>query len=135
MSGPDTPLFTLWLGMENWNFLPPTATLLDLSLITRMPPGSVPDAVEEHPDAQVNHPVASPGMPALWFCSPGFYEYHAAYPDDRWELIRGTREGKITRIIERACDLVDRRAAAAGPVAPMIGQTAAAALPPRPAGR
>lgn len=74
-------------------------------------------------------------MPALWFCSPGFYEYHAAYPDDRWELIRGTREGKITRIIERACDLVDRRAAAAGPVAPMIGQTAAAALPPRPAGR
>lgn len=135
MSGPDTPLFTLWLGLENWDFLPPTATILDLSLITRMPPGSVPGVVEEHPDAQVNHLVASPTMPALWFCSPGFYEYHAAYPDDRWELIRGTREGRITSIIERACDLVDRHAAAAGPATPVIGQAAAAtARPRRPAG-
>lgn len=57
-----------------------------------MPPGSVPGAVEDL-DAPVNHLAASTGMPALWFCSPGFYEYHAAYPDDRWELIRGTRLG------------------------------------------
>ena len=119
MSGPDMPLFTLWLGMENWDFLPPTATLLDLSLMARMPPGSVPGTVEDL-GAPVNHLVASPNAPGLWFCSPGFYEYHSIYADDRWEMVRGTAEGGIVRIIERACDLIDRHAAAAGPAAPAI---------------
>ena len=111
MAGPRRPLFVLLLGMENWNFLPPTATLLDPSLLFSLSARSVPGAVEDL-GAPVNHVVSSPGSPKVWFCSPGFYEYHECYPEDRWELIRNTEQGKITEIIVRACNLVDRRRAA-----------------------
>jgi hypothetical protein len=43
-----------------------------------------------------------------WICSPGFYEYHKFYLDDPWELLRYTEYGKITWIVERACNLIDR---------------------------
>ena len=113
MAGPRRPLFTLMLGMENWNFLPPTATLLDLSLHFYLSPGSVPGVAEDL-GAPVNHVAGSSDMRGAWFCSPGFYEYHARYPEDRWELIRDTDRGTITEIIVQACNLVDRHRAAEG---------------------
>ena len=111
MAGPDRPLFTLLLGMENWNFLPPTATLLDLRLLFRLSPVTVPGVVEDL-GIPVNHVVGSGNSPGVWFCSPGFYEYHARYPEDRWDLIRNTKQGEITEIIVQACNLIDRRKAA-----------------------
>ena len=113
MAGPRRPLFTLVLGMENWNFLPPTATLLDLNLQFHLSPGSVPGVADDL-GVPVNHVVGSSDVQGAWFCSPGFYEYHARYPEDRWELIRDTEEGKITAIIVQACNLVDRHRAAGG---------------------
>ena len=44
----------------------------------------------------------------IWFCSPGFAEYHMYYKPDRWELIRNTSQGKISWIINRAISLIDR---------------------------
>lgn len=113
MAGPRRPLFTMMLGMENWNFLPPTATLLDLNLHFHLSPGSVPGVAEDL-GIRVNHVAGSSDAQGAWFCSPGFYEYHARYPEDRWELIRDTEEGKITAIIVQACNLVDRHRAAGG---------------------
>ena len=111
MSGPDRPLFVLLLGMENWDFLPPTATLLDLDAAMEVAPSSVRGVADM---AGVDHVASTPGRPGVWFCSPGFYEYHENYPDDRWEYVRRTGRGRITSIIEQACQLVDRYGAAGG---------------------
>ena len=127
MSGPERPLFTLVLGMENWDLLPPTATLVDLGIKSALPQGSVPGAVENL-GVPVSHLVSSHNVPWMWFCSPGFYEYHLYYPQDRWELIRRTKQGRITGIIEAACNLIDRRRAA--DIHPTPG--ARAAVPPPP---
>lgn len=129
MSGPERPLFTLVLGMENWDLLPPTATLVDLGIRSMLPQGSVLGVVE-NPNVPVSHLVSSRNVPWMWFCSPGFYEYHLYYPQDRWELIRGTRRGRITGIIEAACNLIDRRKAA--DIHPTPGAKAAAPPPPPP---
>lgn len=93
--------------MENWDFLPPRATLLSLDLKKLLVPEQVPGA-EEDPVNPVNHLVFNKNTRKLWFCSPGFHEYHEYYPEDRWELMRGTDQGTITWIVERACNLIDR---------------------------
>ena len=105
LSSTRKPAVTLLLNLENWDFLPPRATLVSLNLRQRLTPQNVPGAVE-NPKEPANHIVW--GKTGLWFCSPGFYEYHEFYPEDRWELIRGTDQGKITWIVERACNLIDR---------------------------
>lgn len=108
LSSSSARSITLLLGMENWDFLPPTASFLSADLRRVLSAGEVPGAVE-NPSAPVNHIVESGGIQRAWICSPGFYEYHEFYPEDRWEKIRNTREGTITWIVNRACDLVDRR--------------------------
>ncbi len=107
LSSSRKPVFTLLLGMENWNVLPPRATILSLDLKRLLTPGDVPGAIEG-PDKPVNHIVGYTNNPRVWFCSPGFYEYHEYYPEDRWELVRETDQGKITWIVNHACDMIDR---------------------------
>ena len=87
---------TLLLNLENWDFLPPQATLIstDLQSKTTRSPG--------------RHIVLNKNTGLLWFCSPGFFEYHTQYPVDRWDLIRGTYPGSITGIVEQACNMIDR---------------------------
>ncbi|MDI1495071.1 MAG: hypothetical protein K8823_377 [Cenarchaeum symbiont of Oopsacas minuta] len=92
---------TLYLNMSNWDFQPPSATLLHPTLNRLSKKEEVPAELElGHPHIFQN--------PRIWFCSPGFFEYHQHYKLDRWELIRNTSEGTITWIINRAISLIDR---------------------------
>lgn len=107
LSSLNEPAITLHLNLDDWDFLPPRATLVSLNLRQQLTPQNVPGAVE-NPAGSINHIVWNKDINRLWFCSPGFYEYHEFYFEDRWELIRGTDQGKITWIVERACNLIDR---------------------------
>jgi hypothetical protein len=101
------PAVTLYMNLRNFDFLPPSATLLSLDLRTKLTPENVPGTVQESED-KINHVVWSKET-GLWFCSPGFHEYHEFYyPLDPWELVRGTERGSITWIVNQACNLIDR---------------------------
>ncbi|MBI1663939.1 MAG: hypothetical protein IS860_10775 [Nitrosopumilus sp.] len=93
------------MNLENWDFLPPSTTLLNLDLRQRLVPEQVPELVE--PKGQ-KHIVFNVAKKSIWFCSPGFQEYHHHYPEDRWEHIRNTDQGTITWIVDRVCSLIDR---------------------------
>lgn len=108
LSCTHAPGIALRLRMENWNFLPPAASFWSADLRRQLGVGEVPGAIE-NPARPVNHIVEYVGRPGAWICSPGFYQYHEIYPEDRWEKIRDTDEGTITWIVNRACDLVDRK--------------------------
>ena len=108
LSSSSARSIALLLRMENWNFLPPMASFFSSDLRKILHTGDIPGAIE-NPSNPVHHIVESDGRPAAWICSPGFYEYHEFYPEDRWEKIRDTDGGTITWIVNRACDLVDRR--------------------------
>ena len=108
LSKTEKPALTLLLNLENWDFLPPRATLISVDLRRYMNPAQVPEAFDDlqNPD---RHIVLDPRVNQIWFCSPSFYEYHRLYPEDRWELIKNTDGGTITWIVNRACDLIDRQ--------------------------
>lgn len=106
--GGSRALLTLLFRMEDWNFLPPRATVLSLDLRRLLAPAEVPGAAEAQDGQTVRHVAHTENVPGLWFCSPGFREYHERYPVDRWERIRGGEGGRITHIVKRACDLIDR---------------------------
>lgn len=108
MSKAGKPAVTLHLNLEDWDFQPPKATILSLDLRRPLAPMQVPSAIED-PSDPVEHVVGNLVTQRIWFCSPGFYEYHEFYSEDRWERIRGTEQGKITWIVERACNLIDRQ--------------------------
>lgn len=108
MRGPRIHLFTLLFRMEDWDFLPPRATVLSRDLRRLLSLAEVPGAVEEQDGRQVRHIACTHGVPGLWFCSPGFREYHDRYPMDRWGRIRRGTDGRITQIVKRACDMIDR---------------------------
>lgn len=108
LSSSGKPAFTLLMNLENWDFLPPTATLLSLDLRTKLVPNQVPGSIED-PKEPINHVVYNKNKQKIWFCSPGFAEYHEHYPEDRWEHIRGTDQGTIMWIVDRACSLIDRK--------------------------
>ena len=80
---------------------------MNVNLRQQLTPANVPHAVENTKEP-INHIVWNDQIKKLWFCSPGFCEYHEFYQEDRWELIRGTEQGKITWIVERACNLINR---------------------------
>lgn len=101
------PAITLYMNLRNFDFMPPGATLLSLDLRTKLIPENVPGTVQDSED-KINHIVWSKET-GLWFCSPSFHEYHEFYhPLDPWELVRGTDRGKITWIVNQACNLIDR---------------------------
>ena len=108
LSKTEKPALTLLLNLENWDFLPPSATLIGTDLRNHLSPEHVPEAFDD-PQHPVKHIVFNQNMRQIWFCSPGFYEYHQYYPEDRWEVIKKTNEGSITWIVERACNLIDRQ--------------------------
>ena len=108
LSKTEKPALTLFLNLENWDFLPPSATLISVDLRKYMVPEQVPEVFDDsqHP---TKHIVFNSNINQIWFCSPSFYEYHQFYPEDRWELIKKTNEGTITWIVERVCTLIDRQ--------------------------
>jgi hypothetical protein len=71
----------------------------------QLPVEAVPAAIDRKEG--IGHIYASRDS-RLWFCNPCFQEYHELYPEDPWELIRTTDQGRITWIVERACNLVNR---------------------------
>lgn len=99
---------TLMLNLDNWDFFPPSATLLNLNTRVKLVPQQVPGAIENL-NEPLNHIVFNKDKASIWFCSPGFKEYHEHYPEDRWEHIRGSEQGTISWIVERACSLIDRQ--------------------------
>ena len=108
LSKTEKPALTLFLNLENWDFLPPSATLISVDLRKYMVPEQVPEAFDD-PQHPSKHIVFSNITNQIWFCSPSFYEYHQSYPEDRWELIKKTDEGTITWIVDRACTLIARQ--------------------------
>ena len=108
LSKTEKPALTLFLNLENWDFLPPSATLISVDLRKYMVPEQVPEAFDD-PQYPSKHIVFSKITNQIWFCSPSFYEYHQFYPEDRWELIKKTDEGTIAWIVDRACTLIDRQ--------------------------
>ena len=108
LSKTEKPTLTLLLNLENWDFLPPSATLISVDLRRYLVPELVPEAFDD-PQHPVKHIVFNPSISQIWFCSPGFYEYHQFFPEDRWELIKKTDEGTIIWIVNRVCILIDRQ--------------------------
>ena len=108
LSKTEKPTLTLLLKLENWDFLPPRATLINVGLRRHLALEEVPEVFDDqqHP---VKHIVFNQKIKRIWFCSPGFYEYHEFYPEDRWELIKKTDEGTIIWIVNRVCTLIDRQ--------------------------
>ena len=106
LSKTEKPTLTLLLNLENWDFLPPSATLISVDLrkyVIQVP------AVFDDLQNSTPHIVLNPSVNQMWFCSPGFYEYHQFYPEDRWELFKKTDGGTITWIVDRACTMIDRQ--------------------------
>lgn len=101
------PSVTLYMNLRNFDFMPPSATLLTTDLRRRLMPENVP-AVQD-PESGKGHLAGTPDT-GLWFCSPGFYEFHDFYyPLDRWELLRYTELGKISWIVNEACNMINRQ--------------------------
>ena len=101
MSGSSAPCLVLALNMRNWDFWPPEAAYRSLDLRRPLAKKEIPAATE----GSVSH--IQDGRNGAWPCSPGFLQYHRMYHEDSWQLLRGSCT--ITWIVERACDMVDRR--------------------------
>lgn len=105
LSPSKKPSLILYLDLRDYDFCAPRATLLGLDRrhknISDVPQASDPDDGMPH--------IVADGSGRIWFCSPGFYEYHFLYAEDPWELIRSTPQASIPWLIERACNLIDRR--------------------------
>lgn len=102
MAGP-APLLGLRLCMQNWDFWPPEATYASSGLERPLSKAEVPASRDP------GRHIAQDGQGRAWPCSPGFLQYHKTYHEDSWQLIRGTEGGRITQIVEQACNMVDRR--------------------------
>ena len=96
---------TLYLNLRDWNYLPPSATLITLDLKQLITQPVIGAKTDKDPFVHVGYGKGN----RPWFCNPGFLEYHYRYLDDRWEKIRYTEFGEITWVIEQACNLIDRK--------------------------
>ena len=96
---------TLYLNLRDWNYLPPSVTLITLDLKQLIVQPDIGAKTDENPFV---HLICGKDL-RPWFCNPGFLEYHNMYSDDKWEKIRYTKFGEIIWIIEQACNLIDRK--------------------------
>jgi hypothetical protein len=99
------PSLILYFDLRDYDFCAPRATLLGLDFRHKKIE-DVPKASD--PDDEMLHIVAD-GSGRIWFCSPGFHEYHFLYDEDPWELVRATQQAGMLRLVERACNLIDRK--------------------------
>ena len=106
MSGSSAPCLGLHLNMENWDLWPPVAAYVSADLRRCLSSEEIL-AFSDDPAEPVRH-IVDDGQGRAWPCSPGFLQYHVLYPEDSWQVIRGTGSGTITWIVGRACDMVDR---------------------------
>lgn len=107
LSGSPEPGLTLYLNMQDWDFMPPVAAYLSPDLIRFLSAREIPESADD-PSNPARH-IVDNRQGRAWPCSPGFLQYHLMYPEDSWQLIRGGSSGTITWIVERACNMVDRR--------------------------
>lgn len=104
LSTSGKPLLTLYMNLENWNFLAPVVTLLSVDLKRYLGV----EQIIENIDPQKPHKHIVTNSIRIWYCSPGFFEYHQSYPKDRWELIKNTDQGTIKWIVENAVMSINR---------------------------
>ena len=104
------PLFALKMDMTDWDFWPPTVTVVDRDSLEPLPPKRIPAAAVDMLDGSVGHlaTVGSGSDGRREFCCPGFRWYHQRTPEDPWDCIRGTDRGTILWIAEQACNMLDR---------------------------
>ena len=104
------PLFTLRVDMTDWDFWPPSVTVVDRNSLEPLPPQRVPAAAADMLDDSVGHlvTVGTGSDSQSEFCCPGFRWYHLRTPEDPWDRIRGTDRGTILWIVEQACNMLDR---------------------------
>ncbi len=95
----------MYFDLTNWDFQPPKVTILSPNLRTILKDSQIPQNID--PIDNSKH-IFSNQNGRSWFCSPGFFEYHDFYSVDPWELIRGTDDGCISWIVDRAIQLIDR---------------------------
>ena len=100
------PALVLSLYLANWDFQAPSITLLHKDLyrpciIYEIPIANDPDDGRRHIYTDQN------GL--VWFCSPGFNQYHERYLEDKWEYMRNTDRGKISWIVDTAISHIERR--------------------------
>lgn len=99
------PSLILYLDLREYDFFPPRATLLGLDYRHKNL-DHVPKALD--PDDQMHHIVAD-GSGRIWFCTPGFQEFHFLYREVSWELVRAAQRSGIVWFIEKVCNLIDRQ--------------------------
>ena len=104
LSTSGKPLLTLYVNLENWNFLAPAVTLLSVDLKRRL---RIEQITEKTDPQKPDKHIVSDSI-HIWFCSPGFFEYHQFYPEDKWELIKNTDQGTIKWIVESAVMSINR---------------------------
>jgi len=103
-----TPRVGVVLNLRNFDYGPPSATLMDIHFKRYLVPEDVPATTEGTPDGR-SHIMFNQITRRCWFCSPGLQEYHDLYPEDPWELIRSRAQGSIISIVNNICNLIDRR--------------------------
>lgn len=101
------PLFTLRLDMQDWDFLPPYATIVDKGSDEPLPSKRVPAAADMSDGSKGHFVGVNRGRQGA-FCCPGFLDYHRWTPEDPWERVRNTDRGTIVWIVEQACNMIDR---------------------------
>lgn len=104
------PLFTLKMDMTDWDFCPPSVTVVDRDSLEPLPPQRVPASAVDMLDDSVGHlaAVGSGSARRSEFCCPGFRWYHLRTPEDPWDRIRGTDRGTILWVAEQACNMLGR---------------------------
>lgn len=104
------PLFALKMDMTDWDFWPPSVTVVDMDSLEPLPPKRVLAAAADMLDGSVGHlaTVGSRSNGQSEFCCPGFWWYHQRTSEDPWDRIRGTDRGTILWIAEQACNMLDR---------------------------
>ena len=93
--------------MSNWDFKPPSATILVKDLTRYAKISEIKPIMDSNNRSHII-PNLNLNLNSVWFCSPGFFEYHEFYPVDSWNQIRNKHDGKIYNIIENAISHIDR---------------------------
>lgn len=98
------PSIGILLNLRNYDYLPPSVSLMDTSFKRLLNPREVQGVL----DAEGRRHIVHGANGILWFCEVGTYEYHSFYRKDPWELVRCTNRGNIFSIVERTINLIDR---------------------------
>ena len=103
-----TPRIGLLLDLRNYDYLPPSATLMDIRFKQFIGLNQVPVDINGTPDGRP-HIMYNQQTKRIWFCLPGVQEFHNLYPEAPWEFIRYKDESNILTIVDNIINLIDRK--------------------------